>query len=206
MLVRTVGRVGQQRTAPLVMLVMLLALAVLTAVAPPADSYNLGSCRWTGTSARYYISANKPPQTNITGAVSDWNSRTNAFTLIPKNKAVNRDFKVRSKQFGFTGVSGLWHKDGNTSAGVACNNNRWVPKDGVASVNSTYGNGQERRSTTVHELGHAMGLGHENGSAGPCGSDYGYLSVMYFSGARFSGACAVFAPTNDDLRGLDARY
>jgi hypothetical protein len=65
------------------------------------------------------------------------------------------------------------------------------------SINTYYTDSyssQKRKGVITHELGHALGLSHEN-RLGPGGS------VMYDNDGR-----TVYSPTQDDINGVNAIY
>ncbi len=60
-----------------------------------------------------------------------------------------------------------------------------------------YENPTHLQSVLAHELGHTLGLAHEN--------DWGAIVLMYWTDASFLD-CGIYEPTTDDLNGVDDIY
>lgn len=105
------------------------------------------------------------------------------------------------------GITTYNDNEGNTGYdGISrrtCNSNNTF-RDVTSNLNSYYTNNysaQKRESVSTHELGHAVSLGHENGTNSPCP-----VAIMYFAtGLRFD-TCGEFRPHPDDITGINSIY
>lgn len=129
--------------------------------------------RWTNKSASIYIDLNNPVLKNATNtAIQQWN-QTGAFTFKPTTNRNNANIIVKAISENNNGAAGLTEMEVNTLTGYF--EHATVELNANYLLNPAYGYSQQRIvNTAEHELGHAIGLQHNNGQSvmQPAGSFY----------------------------------
>lgn len=196
--------------APIVGVGLLVgALLLGTGALAPVAAYELIGCQFESSTIKYHVYDNDAPVTALHAAAGDWNSAQNAVVLAQVSDPANRDMRLRNYNMGNIGYSGITYGLNDFPDQPPCDGDGyWVDKKVVAAVNNYYNSGSpsRRQGVAVHELGHAIGLAHENDSYACPGGGQEFIAIMYFSDARFTGSCAVFTPTADDKNGAQALY
>ncbi|MEQ9451366.1 MAG: thrombospondin type 3 repeat-containing protein [Pseudomonadales bacterium] len=201
------SRAGLLTTAAL-----LAAAALICLISPAAKAYELSGDAWPSPTTSYDVNlAGGPPgftiqQLNQTffDAMQEWNNVT-SFTLNanlgvykdpcsnPNNDPIGNgvQFSEQScaEEWGSTTLAATirWSSGGQiVQAGIVFNETRtWVINDDPPSFFNI-----DFKRVAVHELGHAMGLNHED-------------SVPAIMSTALSD---IIAPTSDDIAGIEAIY
>lgn len=201
------SRAGLLTTAAL-----LAAAALICLMSPAAKAYELSGDAWQSPTTSYDVNlAGGPPgftiqQLNQTffDAMQEWNNVT-SFTLNanlgvykdpcsnPNNDPIGNgvQFSEQScaEEWGSTTLAATirWSSGGQiVQAGIVFNETRtWVINDDPPSFFNI-----DFKRVAVHELGHAMGLNHED-------------SVPAIMSTALSD---IIAPTSDDIAGIEAIY
>ena len=182
------------------------AALVLLAAAQPAQAYSLEGPRWANARTNFYYAVSGQPSwafsTALRQALIDWNQES-AFHWIGYQKVANpcamsgpNGAALRAtacgQAFG-SGVLGItmYSYDGANRfihAGTVFNaNTNFSIYDGPLKPNTI-----DFRRVALHEMGHALGLGHENNSNIPA-------IMQPFVGNTYR-------PTTDDINGIRALY
>ena len=146
-------------------MVAVLSAVMSLGVVASAGAWNPLGCKFNTTTPRHLIATNSPVS-DLSGAVSSWNSVQSDVTLTAGSVS-NYDMVLSSSNFGNTGWSGLTYKNGDITVGPACTSGKWVKGSPASSVNTYYNSSSSanRKGVAIHELGHALGLDHNNSTS-----------------------------------------
>lgn len=129
--------------------------------------------RWQTNSATVYIDLNNDVLRSATEtAIQQWN-QTGAFTFRTTTKRADAQIVVKAINEHNDGAAGLTNASVNTMTGYM--QSATVELNAGYLLNPTYGYSQQRIvNTAEHELGHAIGLKHDNSQSvmQPAGSFY----------------------------------
>ena len=184
-----------RRGALLAVFLLALGLGVGVESAPsPASAYTLTGCKFSSSTIPYLVSG-LPTGYDLTSARGDWTVNTDVAGWTTSTIAARADFRFAYYgNVGWTGATSAGTCPGRTnhSLTVSIRTNRTYTDS--YSVN-------KRISVMSHEIGHALGLNHNNTSS-PC------TSVVLMNGyddQRFD-SCGVYRTKSDDRAGANSLY
>ena len=186
------GRVGFGIGASLA--VLGLCATGLFAQSDAANAYSLTGCRFPSTTIKYLVSGQPSSGYDLTGARNDWTNNTDIAGWTSSASAGRADFRFGS--YGNLGWSGATDVD-------TCPGSKYISKTVQIRINRTYTDGyaaNDRKGVMAHEIGHAIGLKHNNTNS-PCGS----VQLMNGSDSQRK-ACGVYGTRSDDRNGANALY
>jgi len=171
----------------------LIICAAIITVAPRAHAYSLEHCKWHSATIKFLpYGPASPGGPYYTPAVNAANAWTGTPTPIYYEQVSGGSYNVlvNASNYGATGFDGITY---------------WVCSNGYFSGivgsawNTYYANGYSstgKKQVMVHELGHALGLAHNNSDC--------YV-IMYPSSDRYF-VCHISTPQEDDINGANAIY
>lgn len=176
-----------------------LALVVTGGLAvtdPPetAQAYSLTGCKFSSSTIPYLVSG-LPSGYDLTSARGDWTANTDVAGWSTSTIAARADFRFSS--YGQLGWSG------STTANTCPGGTNHTTTVSIRT-NRTYTDGysvNKRISVMAHEIGHALGL-HHNNTSSPCTS---VVLMNGFDSERFD-TCGVYRTRTDDRNGVNSLY
>lgn len=180
------------------------ALTVGAAVARPlaVHAFNLTNCQWpkqpTGKTDVFWFDYSGDGSTygdNWQAAANQWNASQNHVYLYgDPTGEITYEVIANDGNFGNAGYDGITYYNG-------CASGHTIESESVF-LNRYYTDGYSsdgKLQVATHELGHALGLAHNNPT--PCNG----IPIMYYSSDRFF-KCGIKSPQQDDVNGLLFMY
>ncbi|MRG29815.1 M57 family metalloprotease [Laceyella tengchongensis] len=150
----------------------------------PTFAYVLWGYKWASPNITYECDMHGDYTTQCNNGKTEWSNWTDVNLSYSSNPGIT----TTAGNYGNVSWSGL--------CSVGSSSGSTVYRMDI-SINTYYTDSyssQKRKGVITHELGHALGLSHEN-RLGPGGA------VMYDNDGR-----TVYSPTQDDINGVNAIY
>lgn len=169
-------------------------IAVTWAIAAPqvtevVHAYNLEGCKYKTMPVAYGNSGSGDYYSAFNAAANSWtNTPTNVWLQLG---GANSTLQLFTENDGNTGHDGWSTYD--------CVGGYML--DGRAASNTNYTNGYNfwgKQQVMAHEVGHLLGLAHNNPAL--CS-----VPIMYYSSARYF-TCGFILPQQDDINGVKSLY
>ena len=174
--------------------VALCLLAFLLAAAP-AEAYEPAGAKWPRGRVTYYVAA-KQHAAAVATAARAWNA-SGARVRFTRTRSRRRADLVVT----YRGTADLGCREGLASVGRASRGRLYLPR---LTGRSPYGDLMCVR-TAVHELGHVLGLSHEDGTCATMNSAGLNLAPIHCPRHEpWAWRCRLLEP--DDVRGAVRRY
>ncbi len=161
-----------------------------------AEAYNLTGCKFSSSTIPYLVSG-LPSGYNLTAARADWTNNTDVAGWVTSTGTGRADFRFNA--YGSLGWSGETDAPALTCPGGG-NHTATVQ----IRINRTYTDGwtaNKRQGVMAHEIGHALGLHHEN-TASPCSS----VTLMNPYDSQRYDTCSIYQTKTDDRNGANSLY
>jgi hypothetical protein len=180
---------------------------VLSSTVAPAVSYtflvdsnywkNNVPCHWS-SSITYYNSADANESAEVTIAVGEWMSVNANFALTKASSPSTAQILFESTHNGSNSWAGLTQTKYSTCSSGSISGKVIVElnDDNIYAYSAGF---TQTEATAAHEMGHALGLGHENSAAAQ------NWDLMYWSDDPYYNN-NVIGPTRDDISGIISLY
>lgn len=169
---------------------MLVAVSVALLPSESAGAYTNAHCRQPSPKVFTRVGGSSSYVTASNAALSDWKATPTPITFTP---ATTYKLGIDVGGYGSSGYDGITYTYCGTGVQTSASNSYY---------NSYYTNAYTataKRQVMVHEVGHALGLGHA-GSASCSGQP-----IMYPSSSRYF-TCHHVVPQTDDVNGINVIY
>lgn len=170
--------------------------ALLTFLAPaPAMAYNLEGCKQNSSQVTFDYSDLSNYTTLSPNSAGRWNSAVARMRFVythPGGTVSAGEFNYGNTTYA--GITTYSCSGGYMTTGLSATKSRLN-----TYFTDAYPNG-ERYTAMVHELGHAVGLAHNN-AHGSCAA----VQVMYFNLDSWVN-CGIQTPQSDDIAGINYLY
>jgi len=179
---------------------VVLASGLSALPAPPSEAYSLGSCQWGAvTSLRWsnFSGTTGIYETAVNTGASRWNATATPVSISQTASGNPTNFQVNTANFGNVSWVGRAPNFDTCPAGFY---NAALPLQLNTYYLASY-SATRRAGIAAHEFGHNLGLRHVGSDTTPCAS----VALMNPSAPRMN-ACGVYAPTADDVNGINAKY
>ena len=157
----------------------------LTLVPSAAFAYSTTGCKWITPNLGVQNLVDGTNNTSLAQAISSWSSSSDVNL---NSVAANQPLATQALNYGATG----WEGQASWSCGPG------FTTTALAKMNSWYTSDfpvARKKMVWLHELGHALGLGHATSSSSVMWTS---ASTAYNNGTR--------NPTADDIAGMNSLY
>jgi Matrixin. len=182
--------------------IALLAVALGLAIAPAqaSNAYVFIGCKMTNPVILWKDATSSTAYRAVAvNAMNAWGTLTHVgFSVVTSGS----NLTVASGNFGPTGFDGIM-KSGTSLYPPGCSSTGNWTSTAFAWLNTQYTDAytaQKRQSVFSHEIGHALGLDHEND--GGCNT----MAVMYYTTSGRYDSCSIYGPKLDDITGVNLLY
>ena len=171
---------------------VILTLALLVVIAPPAGAYELMGGKYDDGSidpiSYRFFSVNSAYETAFKDAEAAWDATSAPGYFQEQSWSWDPEINVIDGSYQYEWPAAMWY----TITGDGTWDGNEVQIDFNTRVMDDY-TAYEKKLTAEHEIGHAYGLAHETGCVIMHGAEY------YFT-------CGGTFPKSDDVNGVDAIY
>lgn len=196
----TACALNRRTIARLVIPLFAATTALLAAVGPSAHAYTIeAGCKWPSMPVRWLNGgSNSTYQSAGSSAVANWDATSTPLSFSRASSGPIYGISLRDSNFGTdsgkVGVTYVNCSGGTFSGEIASYWNTYYTNT------SKYGAINAKIAVITHEIGHALGLNHNN-TGGACSG----VPIMYYS-MDFYFTCGWYKPRPDDINGINYIY
>lgn len=158
-----------------------------------AAAYLLEGCKWPGYTIYWYTDTTGDYETQTTNSALAWSATPTRIST--SFSTTNQWIIVHAVNNGNDGHPGITY--------YLCTPTGAFQQPTVSDYNTSYTDfysSAEKQNVMVHELGHAIGLGHSGSAPPPCPQPIMYPNVSTYE------TCGENTPQQDDINGINALY